>query len=117
THPSHDTVAASPQGTELPHWERLTEPDVEAPAWHASVSQAVVEALSTDVTRGLSDEGVSQRRELFGDNLLQLGREEPAILRFLRQFHQPLIYVLLVATLVTLVLGEWLDASVIASVV
>jgi len=38
-------------------------------------------------------------------------------MRFLLQFHQPLIYILLAATGITVALGEWVDASVIFGVV
>lgn len=33
--------------------------------------------------------------------------------RFLIQFHQPLVYILLVAVAVTMALGEWVDSVVI----
>jgi cation-transporting P-type ATPase F len=37
-------------------------------------------------------------------------------LRFLLQFHQPLIYILPVSALVTAMLGEWMDSAVIFAV-
>ena len=45
------------------------------------------------------------------------GRGTPAWLKFLRQFNQPLVYILLVAVGVTAFLGEWVDSSVIFGVV
>ena len=39
------------------------------------------------------------------------------MVRFLKQFNNPLIYVLLITATITLVLGAWLDASVILGVV
>lgn len=50
-------------------------------------------------------------------NVLTAQRQSPAWLRFLQQFHQPLIYILLAATAVSGALGEWTDASVIFAVV
>ena len=44
-------------------------------------------------------------------------RGTPAWLKFLQQFNQPLVYILLLAVGVTVCLGEWVDASVIFGVV
>jgi magnesium-transporting ATPase (P-type) len=41
----------------------------------------------------------------------------PAWLKFVQQFHQPLVYILLLAAGVTLFLRQWVDASVILGVV
>ena len=42
---------------------------------------------------------------------------QPAWLKFLQQFNQPLVYILLAAGGVTAFLGEWVDSSVIVGVV
>lgn len=44
-------------------------------------------------------------------------RGTPAWLKFLQQFHQPLVYIMLVAVVVTTSLGEWVDAVVIGAIV
>ena len=44
-------------------------------------------------------------------------RGTPAWLKFLQQFHQPLVYIMLVAVGVTASLGEWVDAVVIGAIV
>ena len=44
-------------------------------------------------------------------------RGTPAWLKFLQQFHQPLVYIMLVAVGVTASLGEWVDAAVIGAIV
>jgi magnesium-transporting ATPase (P-type) len=73
--------------------------------------------LDVDVTTGLSDAEVRRRREVFGPNRVTARRGTPAWLKFLRQFNQALVYILLVAGVVTAVLGEWVDSSVIFAVV
>ncbi len=44
-------------------------------------------------------------------------KQKGPLIRFLLQFHQPLVYILLAAGTVTLLLQEWVDASVILGVV
>ncbi len=99
------------------NWRHWAQNEEEAPAWHAMPADEALAWFETDAAQGLSADAVQERLEAFGDNKLDTAREESAIVRFLRQFHQPLIYVLLAATLVTLVMGEYVDAAVIAAVV
>jgi cation-transporting ATPase F len=73
--------------------------------------------LETDRHEGLSEEEASRRLEEYGPNQLpRVAAVNPAI-RLLRQMHNPLIYVLLVAGAVTLFLHEYVDAAVIFGVV
>ena len=83
---------------------------------HLSISQTT-ELLETDAREGLDVFAVKHRRQRFGANELTPRRGKSALLRFLLQFHQPLIYILIVAGGVTLYLREWIDASVIFAVV
>ena len=66
---------------------------------------------------GLSDEEASVRLVRHGPNALPAARPRPALLRFLSQFHNPLIYFLLTAALAAAVLAHGVDAAVIAAVV
>jgi Ca2+-transporting ATPase len=60
---------------------------------------------------------VTERQARFGPNEITARPPRSAWVRFLLQFHQPLIYILLVATVITAVLQEWVDAGVIFGVV
>jgi cation-transporting P-type ATPase F len=71
----------------------------------------------TSLEQGLSSAEVEQRRREHGTNILTKRSGPGAIVRFLLQFHQPLIYVLLLAAGVTAWLKEVVDASVIFGVV
>jgi len=73
--------------------------------------------LETDTSSGLTEEEARARLAQFGPNELPVVRAHGPLIRFLLQFHHPLIYVLLVAGTVTLLLGELPDASVIFAVV
>ncbi|PXY22914.1 HAD-IC family P-type ATPase [Prauserella muralis] len=77
----------------------------------------VVLLLETDPAAGLSEPQARDRRSRFGPNTLPQTRSAGPLLRLLRQLHHPLIYVLLVSGVVTLVLGERVDSTVIFGVV
>ncbi|MGZ8404304.1 MAG: HAD-IC family P-type ATPase, partial [Nitrospira sp.] len=84
---------------------------------HHVPTHEVVLLLETDLAKGLSSEEAGRRLERFGQNVLPKLRRRGPLIRFLLQFHHPLIYVLLAATAVTASLGEWVDAGVIFAVV
>ena len=85
--------------------------------WHHLQDTEVVELLGADSHHGLERFEVEQRRERFGDNEIPTTAATPAWQSFLLQFHQPLVYILLLAATVTLVFKDWVDASVIFGVV
>ncbi len=84
--------------------------------WHAYELTEVFAALEAD-DNGLSNSEVKRRLDQYGPNSLPEPRQRRPVLRFLVQFHNLLIYVLLVAAMVTMLLGHWLDAGVILGVV
>jgi Ca2+-transporting ATPase len=85
--------------------------------WHAVSLESIVQIFSTDVAKGISAAEVSQRQTAYGLNKITPKQGTPAWIRFLLQFHQPLVYILLASTAITLWLKEWVDASVIFGVV
>ena len=87
---------------------------LEAP--HAEEASRALERLGTD-TQGLSHEEALKRLEQVGPNRLPAPKKESAIKRFLKQFNDVLIYVLLVAAGITALLEHWIDTGVIVGVV
>ncbi|HXI53690.1 MAG TPA: HAD-IC family P-type ATPase, partial [Candidatus Saccharimonadales bacterium] len=85
--------------------------------WHQLNSEEVVRLLDTDLKLGLSGAEAESRLRKFGPNIVRERRAAPAWLKFVQQFHQPLVYILLLAAGVTLFLRQWVDASVILGVV
>ncbi|GAB2864424.1 cation-transporting P-type ATPase [Actinocorallia aurea] len=73
--------------------------------------------LGTDVRAGLDSRGAADRLAEEGPNLLTAARGKSALRRFVEQFHNALIYVLLASALVTALLGEVVDTLVICAVV
>ncbi len=77
----------------------------------------VARLLETDYERGLSAAEVKRRQEKYGLNRIRERPGKPAWKRFLAQFAQPLVYILLLAVAVTAFLHEWVDSAVIFLVV
>ena len=84
---------------------------------HGLAEAEVFKTLETDPAIGLSSSEVDQRQTQFGLNLLAQAKRKPAWVRFMLQFHNPLIYVLMGAGVVTLFLEDYVDAGVILFVV
>jgi len=84
---------------------------------HHVATSEVARLLETDFERGLSAAEVKWRQEKYGPNRIKEKRGTPAWKRFLMQFAQPLMYILLIAVGVTALLREWVDSSVIFLVV
>ena len=86
-------------------------------SWFAVSTAQVVKELSTDLDAGLGSGAVSERLEKYGPNRLPTAGKRSPLMRFFMQINNVLIYVLLAAAVGKLLLGEWLDASVILGVV
>ncbi|MFC1901731.1 cation-translocating P-type ATPase [Chloroflexota bacterium] len=65
---------------------------------------------------GLTSTEAQARLERYGYNELKF-KKQGALIRFLLQFHNPLVYVLLAASVLTAILGIWSDTAVILGVV
>ena len=86
-------------------------------AWHELTVQDALSRLAADDRTGLSSEEAARRMQEYGPNVLTPRRQRGPFMAFLLQFHQPLIYILLVAGAITAGLGEGIDAGVIFGVV
>src|SRR5262249_23821487 len=89
----------------------------DAVAWHAISADEVVKRLATDSVRGLDAGEASTRLQKYGPNRLPEGKRRGPGRRFLAQFNNGLVYVLLGAGFTKLMLGLWVDASIIFGVV
>ncbi|MFN4098894.1 MAG: cation-transporting P-type ATPase [Pararhodobacter sp.] len=83
---------------------------------HARPADACLDALDA-VPAGLTSAEAAQRLASHGPNRLPEVRGRGPFLRFLAQFHNVLIYVLIVAAVVTGFLQHWVDTGVILAVV
>jgi magnesium-transporting ATPase (P-type) len=88
-----------------------------ARAWHSTDVEAVLDRLDTSAAGGLDETAVAARLEEHGLNRLPEEQAESPLVRFLKQFHNVLIYILIGAAFFTAFLGEWIDTGVIGAVV
>jgi len=77
--------------------------------WHAAARDEVLSALASD-RDGLDADDVSRRRQIHGANVLPHPKPPSLLVIYLRQFKSSLIYILLAAALVSVGIGEHLDA-------
>jgi Ca2+-transporting ATPase len=85
--------------------------------WHHLPIDEVAELLESDRERGLDRFAVEHRLEAFGPNAITAQKGQGPLIRFLLQFHQPLIYILIASGVITAFLQEWVDSGVIFGVV
>lgn len=85
--------------------------------WHVLAADEAASRLGTDQKLGLGADEVLRRQGAYGPNLVTAKGGMPQWLRFLLQFNQPLVYILIAAGVITGFLGEWVDSSVIFGVV
>lgn len=81
--------------------------------YHDQASENVVRLLGSHINHGLSFSEVAQRRNKYGLNELTVKPGKPSWLRFLLQFNQALLYILLIAGSIKAFLGAWTSAVVI----
>jgi magnesium-transporting ATPase (P-type) len=91
-------------------------PATPAPHWHAEDTVQVMQHWQSS-DDGLSQHAAAERLQRYGRNSLPQPAAKSPWLRFVLQFHNLLIYVLLAAALGTLLLADYVDSSVIFGVV
>lgn len=83
----------------------------------AKTAAEVLQALEVDSEKGLSRTEAHHRLKIFGQNVLKVEKKISHLQRILAQFKSPVVIVLLIATLVTGVLGDTVDSVAIAIIV
>jgi Ca2+-transporting ATPase len=83
--------------------------------WYQLDVKEVLRTLQTS-EEGLSENEVKDRLEKYGPNKLPEEKGLSRLKIFLHQFTSPLIYILMVAAIVTAFLGEYIDTGVIVAI-
>ena len=91
--------------------------ETEQTVWHALTPEEAVSQLKSSVTTGLDEAEATRRQAEYGLNLLPTARKRGPLMRFLQQFNNVLVYVLIAAGFIKLMMSLWLDASIILAVV
>ena len=90
---------------------------VEAPRWHDADVADVVRLLTTDLTNGLSPGEAESRAKKYGPNELAEPPPQRWWLKLLHQLNEVVIWILVAATVLSAVLGDWLEAGAILAIV
>jgi calcium-translocating P-type ATPase len=100
------------EGTDL---VAAAEPGSAPAPWHTLTAAEALDLLQTS-PRGLSSDEAGARLAAYGPNVFDDVEPPSPVIVFLRQFKSPLIAILLAAAVVTSLLREWIDTSMIAVV-
>lgn len=85
--------------------------------WFSKSTDEVLEELKVDPKQGLSDAEASARLEKHGPNKLAGKKKKSIFQMFVEQLQDWLIYVLFAAVVITLFMGEYIDAVIILVVI
>lgn len=83
------------------------------PLWHNISGSKIFAQLASDSDSGLTAKQVAELQSKFGFNELVGRKGKPGWLKFILQFNQPLLIILICAGAIKAILGEWLNAGVI----
>ena len=86
-------------------------------AWHATSNDVLADKLAMHAHNGLNQKQVVERRAHYGPNRLAESLQVPSWKRFVGQFTELIVLILIVAAIIAGILGEWLDASAILAIV
>ena len=83
--------------------------------WYSLSPDEVLQALGSR-RAGLAATEVKERLLQYGPNQLEARKKTPPLMVFIRQFLSPLIYVLLIAAIISIIVEHYIDAWVILGV-
>lgn len=85
--------------------------------WFCKTNEEVLNQLDVDPKLGLSNEEAKKRLNKYGENKLKEKPKKSFLTLLMGQLQDFLIYVLLAATVVTFIIGEYVDATIIILVI
>ena len=85
--------------------------------WHTLNKEEVLNRLDVDPSTGLKEDDARERLARYGKNEFAVEKGSTAITIFFRQFKDTLIIILLIATILSFLIGEVFDAGLIILIV
>ncbi len=92
--------------------------------WHAETLDSVTKELGSNVSKGLTVEEAEKRLREFGENKLQGKKKKSVVQRFLEQFKDVMVIILLIAAVISFVVAltghdksEFLEPIIIVGIV
>ena len=91
--------------------------------WHCFYVEEVARKLGSNINTGLTEDEVKKRRDKYGENKLDEQKKESLLKRFIKQFNDFMIIILLVAAVISAVVakmqgtGDYIDSIIIIAIV
>ena len=85
--------------------------------WHALSGKEVLEKLGSGLEKGLSNDEAAKRLERFGLNQLKEGKKTTFLQMIIEQLSSFVVIMLIVASIISIFLGETIDAVAIITIV
>ena len=91
--------------------------------WYTKNIKDVEKELKTNIKTGLKDIDVKVRQGEFGENMIEEGKKESIIIRFIKQFKDFMIIILIIAAIVSAIVsylentGDYFDSLIIIAIV
>ena len=85
--------------------------------WFSKSKEDVLKELNVDPLIGLSEEEIRIRQGKYGPNILKKRKKKTVLQMFIAQLQDWLIYILFAAVIITLFMGEYIDAIIILLVI
>ena len=91
--------------------------------WHTKGISKIEEELGTSIRQGLSGKEAKERLQKEGTNELTSKKKESLLVRFLKQFNDFMIIILIIASIISAVVasiegsGDYMDSIIIIAIV
>ena len=85
--------------------------------WFSKSIEDVLKEINVGAASGLSEEEAKIRLDKYGPNKLLAKKKKNIFQLFIAQLQEWLIYILFVAVIITLIMGEYIDATIIILVI
>lgn len=85
--------------------------------WYNKNFKQIEEELQTEIKEGLTTEKVEQAREKYGKNILQQEQRKSLMAKVKDQLFDPMIIILMIAAILSAIIGSAVDAIVIIAIV
>lgn len=91
--------------------------------WHTKNIKEIEKELRTNIKTGLEDKDVQIRQDEFGKNKIEEGKKESLLVKFINQFKDFMIIILIIAAIISAVVsylegtGDYFDSIIIIAIV
>lgn len=91
--------------------------------WHTIKKEEIEKMLHTDLKNGITEEEAKKRLQEYGKNILEEKKKENIFVKFIKQFNDFMIIILIIAAIVSAIIamaegtGDYLDSAIIIAIV